>query len=168
MLFFAQIQPGICYAKSAEEYAVKAAFVFNFIKFTQWPDNRFTETAREFRICFFGDDEVARNFSALNGKMYGRNRISVSRRNSGQSCTDCDLIFISRGTDPDLVEQVLQQSVDRPVLTIGESDTFARDGGVINFIRKNDRLQFEINTRTARDKGFKLSSRLLKLANIVE
>ena len=152
-------------ARAADEYAVKAAFVFNFIKFTQWPAND-SETNAPLTLCFTGNNTGA--FSALNGKKNGIRIIRATRLRTSAQCRDCDIIFIGRDTPAALALEILSKAKGKPILTIGETETFARRGGVINFFSRDDRLHFEINTRAADQKGLKLSSRLLKLAVIVE
>lgn len=167
ILFFLSAGSGAL-AETRKEYAVKAAFVYNFMKFIQWPDNTFPNETAPYRLCFTGDSVVAEQFNTLNGKMNGNRPIHVRRLNPWEECRDCDLLFISRKTGRDTSAKFLRQLKGKPVLTIGESKGFAHSGGIINFFTKGDHLQFEINPEAARHQGFKLSSRLLKLAIIVD
>ncbi|CCK78446.1 YfiR family protein [Desulfobacula toluolica] len=155
-------------ADEIDEYAVKAAFTFNFISFIQWPETSFAgNTAPPYRIGFMGDILVAKRFNALNKKNNGTRTIHVRRLSTPEDCRECDIVFISRDIDRKISEKLLLKLKGKPVLTIGETKEFIKLGGVINFFSKNDRLQFEINPGAAKKQGLKLSSRLLNLAVIV-
>lgn len=155
-------------AQEVEEYAVKAAFTFNFVRFTQWPDIAFKTETEPIELCFTGNSRVALQFNALNGKTHGKQTISVRALSSLDQCQECNVVFISQDTDPSVSKEILLKTKGRPVLTIGETRGFASLGGVINFFSKQDRLQFEINPTAAKNQGLTLSSRLLSLAVIVD
>ena len=155
-------------AREVDEYAVKAAFVLNFVRFTLWPENQFTKDTDSYRLCFMGNTNVAKEFAAINGKKNGERNIYVHDLSSGVEWNKCDIIFISRDTDPLVSKQIIAKVKGMPVLIIGETREFIKQGGVINFFSKGNRLHFEINTRAAENQGLKLSSRLLKLAVIVD
>ncbi len=156
-------------AQTVKEYAVKAAFVFNFARFTQWPESSFSDADTPYQLCFVGNDEVADEFKTIHGKKNGPRLIQVRQLEGdpARDCKMCHIIFISRDVNQKTADQILSKIKDRAVLVIGETKDFAKKGGVINFFSKENRLQFEINTRTAKDRGLSLSSRLLKLAFIV-
>ena len=155
-------------AREVEEYAVKAAFALNFVRFTLWPEDLFDNDTDSYRFCFMGNKNVAKEFAAINGKKNGARNIYVHDLSSGEEYSQCDIVFISRDTDPLVSKQILSKVKGKPVLTIGETREFINQGGVINFFSKDNRLHFEINTRAAEIQGLKLSSRLLKLAVIVD
>jgi len=155
-------------AREVDEYAVKAAFVLNFVRFTLWPENQFTKDTDSYRLCFMGNTNVAKEFAAINGKKNGERNIYVHDLSSGEEYSKCDIVFISRKTDPEVSKQIISKTKGKPVLIIGETKEFIKQGGVINFFSKGNRLHFEINTRAAEKQGLKLSSRLLKLAVIVD
>lgn len=155
-------------AQEVEEYAIKAAFTFNFIRFTQWPDTTFKTDSDSFQLCFTGNSRVAREFNTLHEKTTGTRAILVRELTSPDQFQECDIIFISQDTDPSLSREILLKTKGLPVLTIGETKGFTTQGGVINFFSKQDRLQFEINPQAAKNQGLTLSSRLLNLAVIVE
>jgi len=157
-------------AGEVEEYAVKAAFTFNFVQFVQWPETSFTNDTDPYHLCLIGDTTIVERFSAINGKKIGARTIYVHRLSSEseKECEECDIIFISRNTDRSISEKIISKVEKKPVLTIGETKGFTKLGGMINFFSKDGRLQFEINTSATKNKGLKISSRLLKLAVIVD
>ncbi len=156
-------------AGEVKEYAVKAAFVFNFIKFIQWPGKEtLTEQNSPYQLCFIGNNTVAKEFTKLNGKTIGSKTLDTHRLLQAKECEKCKVIFISRDTDPLTLKEVISRVKGKPVLTIGETKAFTKFGGVISFFLENDHLHFAINTKAAKIQGLKMSSRLLKLAVIVD
>jgi hypothetical protein len=161
-------------AREVDEYAVKAAFAFNFVRFVQWPDTSFADAADPCEVCFMGDErvakqfnKVAKQFNAVNGKKKGARTISVRRLSSEKDYQACEIVFISRDIDRSILSEIISKAKGKPVLTISEINGFAALGGGINFFSKDNRLQFEINPGVVKTQGLKLSSRLLKLAVIV-
>ncbi|MCG8683939.1 MAG: YfiR family protein [Desulfobacterales bacterium] len=155
-------------ARAAEEYAVKAAFVFNFIKFTTWPENHFKDGEAQIRLCYRTNTKLEKHFKALNGKKIGTKIIRTNAFEANHCCKSCDILFIDRSFDPQFIRNLIDKTDNRSVLIIGETDNFISQGGIINFRSKNDKLQFEISPKTAKERNIKLSSRLLKLAVISE
>ena len=155
-------------AGEVKEYAVKAAFVFNFTKFIHWPENSFKNNKSSYHLCFIGNNTVAREFNKLNGKYNGRKMIDVHRLSPDEKCRKCDIIFISRDMNRMAVKKIISRLKGKPVLTIGETEEFTKLGGVISFFIENDRLHFKINISAAEKQGLKFSSRLLRLAVIVD
>ncbi len=156
------------WAEEIEEYAVKAAFVFNFIKFIQWPKTSFSHDDSPYKLCFIGDAAVAEQFKKLDGALDGARKISVTHLFSIKKCKKCNILFISRNADKLFMEKIISRVKGKPVLTIGETKDFTKFGGIINFFLTNNRLHFEININAADQQGLKFSSRLLKLAVIVD
>ncbi len=155
-------------AEGVKEYAVKAAFVFNFTKFINWPEESFKDNKNTYQLYFIGDNTIAREFNKLNGKSSGQKTIDVHRLFPHEKCRKCDIIFISRDMDRMAVKKIISRLKGKPVLTIGETEEFTKLGGVISFFIENDHLHFKINTRAAAKQGLKFSSRLLRLAVIVD
>ncbi len=158
---------GNAFGKSMEEYAVKAAFVLNFARYTQWPAESFVSPAEPFKLCVLGNKNLESAFQALNGKKIGSRTLHVRFITKAKEADKCNILFISEDTDPAVLLETLEAVKGKPVLTIGETKTFINKGGVINLFNRKERLYFEINGTTARQQQLKLSSRLLKLAIIV-
>ncbi len=166
-IFFAPAHSPLM-AKEVEEYSVKAAFILNFIKFTNWPAASFSDASDPYQLCIMGNNAMVEQFTTINGKKIENRPVQVTRLVSPEDCQPCDIIFISRDTPRSVSDKIISKVKGTPVLTIGESKGFAKLGGVINFFSKDDRLYFEINPRAAKEQGINLSSRLLKLAIIVD
>jgi hypothetical protein len=153
--------------QSTEEYAVKAAFVLNFARYTQWPEDAFGSPVEPFKLCVIGKRSIVSAFQALNGKKIDARTLVVCSMVNAEDLESCHLIFISEGVDRTTLVDTLAAVKGKPVLTIGETKAFTNSGGIINFFSRKGRLHFEINETIAREHHLKLSSRLLKLAIIV-
>ncbi len=161
--------PGASIAGSAEttEFQVKAAFVYNFVKFVQWPHDSFPATGdAPISICVLGQDPLGDALESLKGlTAYGRN-LSV-RRIAGQGEADrCQVLYLCR-SEREAMGNLLK-GMKAGVLTIGDMKSFASAGGIINFVIVDNRVSFEINVDAAERAKLKISSQILKLAKIVK
>jgi hypothetical protein len=158
---------GNAFDRRVEEYTVKAAFVLNFARYTQWPDDCFDSPTEPFKLCVLGNKTIELAFQTLNGKKIGSRTLHVRFLTKAKDANQCHILFLSEDIDRTTLLDTLAAVKDKPVLTIGETKTFINSGGVINLFNRKGRLYFEINKTAARQQQLKLSSRLLKLAIIV-
>jgi hypothetical protein len=161
--------PGAPISGSAEttEFQVKAAFVYNFVKFVQWPHDSFPAAGdAPISVCVLGQDPLGDALESLKGlTAYGRN-LSV-RRIAGQTEVDrCQVLYLCK-SERDVMANVLK-GTKGSVLTIGDMKSFATTGGIINFVIVDNRVSFEINVDAAERARLKISSQILKLAKIVK
>ncbi len=151
---------------SSVEYRVKAAFLYNFTKFVEWPTSK-PKPAQPFRIGILGEDVFGDEIGGLAGKTVGDRRLRVQRFPSWEDrAAQCDILFISGSQEQQLTE-IIRRLDGEPVLTVGDTDGYASRGVIINFFMENNKVRFEINPEQADRAGFKISSRLLKLAVVV-
>jgi hypothetical protein len=149
------------------EYQVKAAYLLNFTRYVEWPAQVFDGPDAPLRICVLGRDPFG---SVLDATVQGRTthgrRITVRRIHTAGETAGCQLVFVSRETWR--TQRELPASLRRHgVLTVGESDDFAQEGGVIGFVIQNETVRFVVNA-DARDRaGLRISSRMLSLAAAV-
>jgi hypothetical protein len=140
------------------EYRVKAAYLFNFTKFVEWPAGAIPE-GMPFTICVAGNNPFA---STLDDTIRGE---TVSGRSlqsrPAQGTGTCQVLFIPRDVD---AAPLLKRTRTEPVLTVGESPDFVRQGGIINFVREEGKVRFEISQEAANRAQLRISSRLLRLA----
>lgn len=155
------------HAEPAEEYALKAAFVLNFAKFTQWPAEAFSDATDRLDLCVVGDPLMRKVFKEIDGQKVDKRLMRVIFVEGTGELPGCALLFVGRTTDRDTLLKLIAAVAGKPVLTIGETEDFARIGGVMNFIVDDGKLHFEVNPETARQQKLTQSSRLLKLATIV-
>ena len=150
----------------ATERQVKAAFLYNFVHFVEWPTEALANDDHPFFICLLGGDAPKQELEQIvSGKSLDRHPIRVMQiREAGAA--PCHILFItadSRRTRHSL--EIVRRS---SVLTVGESQNFCELGGVINFWRESEHVRFEISPRAAALAHLRPSSKLLRLARIVE
>ena len=158
--------PADIHAGTVEEYSVKAALVFNFARFTDWPLDTLGDSQETFNICVVGDDAILEAFGGIAGKRVKGRRIVVKRVRRMQKSDTCNLLFIS-GSDRSIFPKIFAALEGKPVLTIGEMSGFTEAGGIINLLKTDNRIKFEVNLKAAQQAGLNISSRILKLATIV-
>jgi len=146
------------------EYQLKAAFVYNFIKFVEWPSGE-QPAGDAFRVCLLGEMPAA-PFEDLNGREALGRRLSVSTLRSPKEARACQVLFVDASQSVRLKE-VLDALNGAPVLTIGDTDGYAKRGVMINMFLENKRVRFEINAEAARSSRLRISTKLLKLASNV-
>lgn len=149
-------------AQSEIEYRVKAAFLFNFARFTTWPPTE--PAAGPFVIGCFSDPEFMQVLEAtVAGKTLGTRAIMVKRVTAADDLRECQLLFVGHAQD-DKALALLQRAIEAHVLTVGESDDFNIRGGMIQLVTAGGGVKFAINQRRAERAGLKISSKLLELA----
>lgn len=154
-------------AQVNKEYQIKAAFLYNFTKFVDWPAHRFADANSPFVIGVFGNnpfgDELAKVLK--DRKINGRDFV-IKTVNTADEALTTHLLFVGQAEKKRLpgLLPVLQKT---GVLTVGECDPFVTQGGIINFLMEEDKIRFEINLNSAEQSGLKISAQLLKLAKVV-
>ncbi|MDY6987911.1 MAG: YfiR family protein [Thermodesulfobacteriota bacterium] len=152
--------------KVPSEYVLKAAFLFNFAKFVEWPAEALTDDQRVISLCVFGEDPFGGALESIEGKTVKGRKVMTSRSKSLADLKECHILFISRSMEKDMA-WILAELRDLSVLTVGDTENFTHRGGIINFVTVGNKLRFDINMKAARENGLKISSKLLKLANKV-
>jgi hypothetical protein len=151
---------------AASEAQVKAAFLLHFPKYVDWPANAFPETNSPVVVGVLGDEDVADEFSAMSaGKVIDGHPIRLIRAPTIAQCSHCHIVFIGmrerRGW-----AGLLSKAAGLKVLTVGESNGFLGEGGMINLARYERRISLEVNLDSIRRSDLKLSSRLLAIATV--
>jgi hypothetical protein len=153
-------------ADESLEYQVKAAFLLNFIKFTEWPPSAFTASDSPISICILGADPFGDALDqVIAGESVNGKKVAVERLKRAPSAKACQVLFISK-TEKN-IDKILP-TLGPGVLTVGDEENFIRDGGMISFIIENRRVRFDINQTAAANAALKLSSKLLSVARSVE
>jgi hypothetical protein len=157
--------PGRTQDAQPTEYQLKAALIFNFAKFVEWPPAAFAGAASPIVIGILGDnpfdDELART---VRGKAINNRPLVVQEFRSASEATNCHVLFISNSEKKRLPE-ILKSLQGTRALTVGETDRFTESGGMINFFEAGKKIRFQINLDAARNAGLKVSSRLLSIAS---
>jgi len=161
------VVPDSLWADSVQEFAAKAALTFNFARYTDWAETALEDSPDILRVCVVGDESLVEAFQAISGRQVGARYIRVSVLARRDKPGDCDLIFIE-GRDRVRIPLLLSSVRDKPVLTIGEIPDFIDYGGIIKLYRLDGKIRFEISLKAAKRANLVISSRLLRLAKVVE
>lgn len=147
---------------------VQAAYLFNFVRFVEWPTSAFESDSAPVTICVLGDSGfTAVATDSINGRSVGNRDVVVQSKDSVLASRGCHILFVDPSRRGDESE-VLATFGKRSVLTVSETTDFAKRGGVANFVTIDDKIRFVINTTAAQAAGLKISSRLLQIAQVVE
>jgi hypothetical protein len=151
---------------SSPEYLIKAAYLYNFMKFVEWPPEEFKDSLSPINLYILGTDPFGGALDSISDKMVKGRRLHIKHVNHVNEISGGHILFISASEKRNL-RHTLRALKNSAILTVGEMDGFAQQGGVINFITVENRIQFEINPDAAQQSGLKISSQLLRLAKIV-
>ncbi len=147
---------------AVSEYALKAAFIYNFAKFIDWPKR---EDGR-LHLCVLGDEMFDGELQRLEGRLVGPLRVQTHWSVWPQLPPACQILFISESESENL-PQILKSIQDQRVLTIGDSKGFLDRGVMIEMLLDEGRISFEVNMVAARKGNLPISSKLLRLAKRV-
>jgi hypothetical protein len=153
-------------AGPSREYLVKAAFLYNFAKFTVWPAKTFADPSTPLRLCLLGKDPFHGALDSLAGKTVRKRKLEIHRLANTSGLGKCHLLFVSASENKRLAT-ILKVLRGMPVLAVGDMPDFAHSGGIINLKTVRNKVRFEINIRAAKRAHLKFSSKLLRLAEIV-
>jgi hypothetical protein len=155
-------------APAFDEYQVKAAFLYNFAKFVEWPPGTFANPTDPIGICIVGQNPFGSTLeSMVQGKKVGERAFAVRRLPDTQQAKGCQILFIGAG-EWKRVRALLDALKGSPVLTVGETDDFTSFGGVIAFQLEGPRVRIQIALEPAERAKLRISSKLLSLAQIAK
>jgi YfiR/HmsC-like len=164
MLFLSRI---VAQSPAAGEYQVKAAFLYNFAKFVEWPPSSFSDNAAPLRICVLGHDPFGQELRNIaTEKTVNGRKLQVDDVVDLQLAKSCHILFIASSEKAQL-KRIFESLEGSDVLTVGDTEGFAQRGGAINFLLDDNRVQFEVNHKAAEQAGLKVSSKLLNVAKFV-
>ena len=150
------------------EQDVKAVFLFNFAHFTEWPAQAFPDARAPLVIGLLGDDPFGRALDeAVAGETVRNRPLVVSRFRRVEDIGACHILFIS-SSEARSHAGIFARLEGRPILTVGETEGFARRGGMIRFVSEQTRIRLRVNVGAIRSAGLVVSSRLLRAAEIVD
>ena len=149
------------------EYEVKAAFLFNFTKFVEWPPKVFPDANAPFIIGVLGEDPFGDALEkTLSGQVVKGRRVEIRRSRRPEELQNCHILFISQ-SEGEAIAGILDSLKGKSILTISDAEAFAGSGGIIGFIKQENKIRFEINTEAAAKAHLEISSKLLALSRIV-
>ncbi len=153
-------------APSPSEYQLKAAFIYHFAQFVQWPPAVFPETNSPLVIGVLGQNPFGEDLEkTIRGKSINNRPLTVREVSSVAEATNsCHVVFICSSEQKRLPE-VLGAFGGGSILTVSETELFIESGGIINFVREGAKIRFQVNEAAARKVGLRISSKLLSLAS---
>jgi len=146
------------------EYQIKAAFLYNFVKFVEWPTQAYAGPTSPTVIGVLGENVFGDDLEkTIRGKVINGHPLQFKKFDSATEVTNCHVLFIS-ASEKKRFSQILGALRAKSILTVSESDRFIQDGGMINFVIVDLKVRFQINNKPAKDAGLNISSDLLNVA----
>lgn len=147
---------------------IKAAFIYHFSQFVEWPTNAFADSDSPLVIGVLGKDPFGQRLDALvKGEMIRGRPLEVRRFSEPAAALGAHILFISQSEEREW-GAILEALGKRPVLTVSEIDNFTTRGGIIQFYTSENRVRLRINNHNANRVGLSLSSKLLRVAEVTE
>ena len=148
------------------EYEVKAAFLFNFIHFVEWPDSISTNAEAPLLIGVLGDDPFGSTLEkTITGETFRGRPLIIKRGRKVTDMKDCQLVFVCRSEKSQLIE-ILGSLRTCSALTVSDTEQFCRNGGMIGLVNEGGKIRFDINKEAAEQCKLKISSKLLRLGRL--
>ncbi|WP_353570858.1 YfiR family protein [Candidatus Albibeggiatoa sp. nov. BB20] len=167
LFYFSLFNLAIASQPNIRESEIKAVYLFNFSLFTSWPANS-DSNAGNFNICVLGDDPFGNNLDIAVANETVSDRPVVVRRILHYKNTDfCQILYISQSEQPKL-KKIMTHLEGKPILTVSDIPSFVVNGGMIEFYRRKTKVRFFVDPKTVVDAGLKISSKLLRVAKVVQ
>ncbi len=149
------------------ESKLKAAFIYNFAKFVDWPASVSNDTAGQpFVIGVLGYDPLVEDLMAIEGKAIKGRKLIVRQLSGIKEINNCQVVFIS-ASEKDNINSILAAAKNKGMLTVSDIGNFVEKGGIIGFVRVENKIRFDINLKIAEESSLKIRSDLLTLARII-
>lgn len=156
------LHASIGFAKTEQD--IKAAYLYNFIKFITWPD---LELQTDFNLCVIGDDPINEKLKMLDSRPIHKLNLHVEHFYTPNNKTNCHVVFVGE-SETKFIDKILKFYSHTPTLTISSAENFVHKGGMIGFVSLGNIIRFDINLKQAKETQLSISSKLLELANQVE
>lgn len=166
MLLFCSASARAQGSDAVGEYQVKAAFLYHFAKFVEWPPAAWSSQSTE--VCILGSDPFGSSLDRLlQDKTLRGKAFAVRRIANASEAVSCHIVFVSMD-DKNALQESLTILSDSPVLTVGDSTDFSDAGGMVYLFVERSKVRFDINLEAAKQSGLRISSQLLRLARNVK
>lgn len=149
-----------------KEYQVKMAFLFNFARFVEWPEDAFADARSPLVLGILGDDPFGSDLETIRGKTVNGRKLIINKFKDVDDIRVCHILFVSN-SEKNRLPRILAFLRQSKILSVGDTKKFAQKGGVINLVVENNKVGFEINVDAGKRAGLRISSKLLSLARIV-
>lgn len=151
-------------AAGSKEALVKAAFIYNFVKFVDWPDDKAISKQSNIDICVVGNSDVADAKKVFDAASTANLSLTLLREGSWENAaTHCHIVFIS-ASEQGKLDTILSGLKKQPVLTVSDIEGFADHGGMIGFVVNSNKVKLEVNKRSATESGLRVNAQLLGIA----
>lgn len=152
---------------TSKEYQIKAVFLFNFAQFVEWPASAFPEEKAPLIIGVFGDDPFGTYLDqAVRGEKVNNHPLVIQRYRNIEDVKECHILFINL-SDKEQVTQTCKSLKGKNTLTVSDGSGFIKQGGMIRFVKESNKIKFQINPEAAKADSLTISSKLLRLADVV-
>lgn len=149
------------------EYEVKAAFLYNFAKFVEWPADAFLNPNEPIRLCVLGEDPFGRVLDhAVQSKSINGRTLTILRSRQVRELRACHIIFIG-ASEKNRLPEIFAALRGSSALSVGDTEQFVQSGGAIQFTLQDNRVRLTINLAAAERAHVKISAKLLSLARVV-
>lgn len=147
-----------------DEYRVKAAFLYNFAKFLEWPPEAFPNDTSPILLCVLGTNPFGRDLQELvrDKEVRGRS-FQVRLLSRAKDAGDCHIVFLSGYDRRSIAAALVDLKTNPYALTVGESESFLADGGVLNFVVRDAHVRIQVDSAGAAHAKYKISSKLLSI-----
>lgn len=149
------------------EYPLKAAYLYNFGTYIEWPESAFVDSTSPLVLGILGQNSFGNELDQLVRRRIGSRPITVRHFSDATDISECHILFIAASVSERQLTDAFAKVRGLPILCVGETPGFARAGGDIGFFVQQNKLRFEINIHAARQQGLKISSKLLGVATVV-
>lgn len=150
---------------SSSEQTLTVAFLYNFLKFSEWPTQNTQNNV--LNLCVTDNTAFEAELNAIDGRIAQNKIVRINRIELGESLKECQLLFLPREEKPIRIREWLKNAKNTPTLTVSNMDNFLDIGGMIALIDDGTRLQFEINLTQVKSADLKLSAQLLQIARAI-
>jgi len=151
-------------AQTLEEQTVLAALALNIVRFTTWPPD--SQTGDFIDFCVIGDNVIQQSFASIDHKPVGNKTLQVVNLSRLRNFEQCHVLYVS-DLKQNVLLQIFVEVKNHPILTIGESNDFAVQGGMVGLENINGKITLNVNIPVMRESNLNISARLLKLAKII-
>jgi hypothetical protein len=155
-------------AEIPKEYQIKAVFLFNFVQFVQWPPTAFSSPDQPFCIGVLGENPFGSFLEeTIRNEKVGEHPLIVRYFKSVEEVKDCQMLFVNP-SENGRSESILKVLKGRNILTVGDKEGFEDTGGIVRFATEKNKIHLRISLKAAKAAKLRISSKLLRLAEIVD
>lgn len=165
IIFLISLISGSLSGSEIRAYEIKAAFLYNFVKFVEWPDSLLKQSRGVITVGILGTGDFGDAFDVITGRSVKDMKLSVRYFEKTEDIRACHLLFVGSSENGRLKE-IIESVQGYPVLTVGEAEEFSALGGIIRFYTENNKVRFEINISAASKADLRISAKLLEVAKI--